>query len=423
MKVGIGYSNRKDGRRAGIIAAKQAIESARIQYPSLALAFCVPELGEEDFFDGLREVLPDDSPVVGGSAIGVITNDVVCYKGYPAAVAVIEEGTLEANCVCESGLKEDEEACGKRLAEKLVELLPAEMVLLFYDSVKVSGTSVSPPVLNSSARLLRGITESLKHNPLLLGAGLIGEYEFCPTRQFCGSTVRDNSVVALSLRGGFRCYHRIMHGCRPLDGVYHAITAIKDDVIFEIDGLPAARVIDDLYGSKDWRKEHPVKLLTIGINCRGRFERFREGNYVNRLITGVMPDGKSISIFEPDLEEGVEFQFMLRDGVQMIESARENSRKLFNEIVRNGDDACFALYVDCAGRTAEFSQTLTEEASEIQNVCNEFSVPLLGFYSGVEIAPLLGESRGLDWTGVLIILALKKGDKHDDKECPYADKA
>jgi hypothetical protein len=29
----------------------------------------------------------------------------------------------------------------------------------------------------------------------------------------------------------------------------------------------------------------------------------------------------------------------------------------------------------------------------------------LGFYSGVEIAPLMGRSRGLDWTGVLVVIA------------------
>ncbi|GBC61040.1 hypothetical protein DENIS_2000 [Desulfonema ishimotonii] len=32
-------------------------------------------------------------------------------------------------------------------------------------------------------------------------------------------------------------------------------------------------------------------------------------------------------------------------------------------------------------------------------------MPLLGFYSGVEVAPLLGKTRGLDWTGVLLVLA------------------
>ena len=148
-----------------------------------------------------------------------------------------------------------------------------------------------------------------------------------------------------------------------------------------------------------------MKLLTIGINCKDMFGEFHEGNYVNRLITGVMPDGESIGIFEPDLIEGMEFQFMLRDGQKMIESARKNSRRLLEEIRADQKTPFFALYIDCAGRTAEFSQTLTEEAAKVQKVCNEFGVPLLGFYSGVEIAPLLGRSRGLDWTGVLIVWA------------------
>ena len=34
----------------------------------------------------------------------------------------------------------------------------------------------------------------------------------------------------------------------------------------------------------------------------------------------------------------------------------------------------------------------------------DLSFPLLGFYSGVEIAPFEGYSRPLDWTGVLALL-------------------
>jgi hypothetical protein len=49
--------------------------------------------------------------------------------------------------------------------------------------------------------------------------------------------------------------------------------------------------------------------------------------------------------------------------------------------------------------------TKIEEASEVQEVFNQYNIPLLGFYSGVEIAPLLKKSRGLDWTGVLLVLA------------------
>ena len=46
-----------------------------------------------------------------------------------------------------------------------------------------------------------------------------------------------------------------------------------------------------------------------------------------------------------------------------------------------------------------------EEAAEVQAQCNDFGVPLLGIYCGVEIAPFLGKSRGLDWSGVFVVFA------------------
>jgi small ligand-binding sensory domain FIST len=126
---------------------------------------------------------------------------------------------------------------------------------------------------------------------------------------------------------------------------------------------------------------------------------------VNRLITGVIPDGSGIRMFEPDLAPGVEIQFMIRDNKMMISSARENTTKLLAKIEEDKKRPLFALYIDCAGRTAELSYTEGEEAAEVQKILNLHNIPLLGFYSGVEIAPLFGRSRGLDWTGVLMIIA------------------
>ena len=63
------------------------------------------------------------------------------------------------------------------------------------------------------------------------------------------------------------------------------------------------------------------------------------------------------------------------------------------------------MYIDCAGRNARYSDTMEEEATEIAAAMNRERIPLLGFYSGVEVAPLPGRSRGLDWTGVLTVFA------------------
>ena len=112
--------------------------------------------------------------------------------------------------------------------------------------------------------------------------------------------------------------------------------------------------------------------------------------------------------FEPDLEQGMEIQFMLRDGNKMIESARNNSRRIMKNVIDDGKTPVFAFYVDCAGRAAKLSNTESEEAAEVQQVMNEHNTPMLGFYSGVEIGPILGKNRGLDWTGVLMVLAKDK---------------
>ena len=200
-------------------------------------------------------------------------------------------------------------------------------------------------------------------------------------------------------------YVRITHGCSPLDGVYHRITKMEGSVVYELDGKPIVAMLDELYGNQLWQHQNPVSLLTIGNNCGRKFEEPEESNYVNRLITGIMPDRKGVAIFEPDFEEGTEVQFMLRDTTRMIESAKRNSTALVEEIKADRRRALFGIYIDCAGRTADHSNTLTEEAYEVQNVFNQYKTPLFGFYSGVEVAPLLGKSRGLDWTGVLLVFA------------------
>ncbi|NJM93653.1 MAG: hypothetical protein HC842_02395 [Cytophagales bacterium] len=63
----------------------------------------------------------------------------------------------------------------------------------------------------------------------------------------------------------------------------------------------------------------------------------------------------------------------------------------------------FGFYVNCTGRNCAFSGADQEDAEVIQS---EFgNIPVSGFYSGVEIAPLLGVSRPLDWTGVLMLFS------------------
>ena len=404
MNIGIGYGNIEDPFVSGKSIAEQALRNGRIQEPLCVLAFCAGECDYQAFFNGLQSALPKEVPILGGTSIGIITNDYLSYKNYPAAAAVIQTEACESRVACSGELDKDERTAGIRLAKKLSAKPDDKLLLIFYDSLKRPATATTPPVMNASPLLLNGIEQELESSVPVIGAGVVGDFGLKTAAGFCGNTVRKQHVAGAMLSGTFGVYSRIMHGCTPMDGVYHTITKIQGPVIYELDGKPIVELINEMYGNEEWQKQVPVNRLTIGVNYGEKFGKFKEDQYVNRLITSVLPGKEGIVLFEPDLEQGSEIQFMLRDSEIMCNSAEKNSAALLQHVTKQGKQPYFGLYIDCAGRAADYSNTEGEEAELVCNVFNDYNVPLFGFYSGVEVAPMLGKARGLDWTGVLMVI-------------------
>ncbi len=95
MKVGIGYENSTDALPwQGRNIARMALEKGQIDEPSVVLAFCHGTMDHCAFFDGLRSAVGMNVPIVGGSAIGIITNDQLCYVGSPAGAAILSSPNI-----------------------------------------------------------------------------------------------------------------------------------------------------------------------------------------------------------------------------------------------------------------------------------------------------------------------------------------
>ena len=405
-KIGIGYGNDHDAYTLGQNVGRSALQSAAIDQADILIAFCSGHVDLGRFYHGLRSVVGDAPPIIGGSSLGVITSNDLSYHGCPAAAAAIKSDSLRFTVSAAGGMDQDEASAGKLMIEGLPFSTADKLLLLFYDSIRIPASPSSPPVLNSSAPLLHGVEgKSAGHVPIF-GAGLMGDYNFSRTQQFCGFRADTQHAVGCMIAGDFFVYNTIMHGCIPLDGIYRKITKMKNDIIYELDGQPVVPIINQLFGNSKWQDERPIiSNLTIGVNHGSRFGKPHESHYVNRLITGVVHDGTGIGMFEADLAVDQEIQFMVRDNRMMLQSVRDNVPEIMTKIKAEGRKPFFALYIDCGGRTAAYSVTEEEEAAEIQKVMKEAGVPFLGFYSGVEIAPMMGRSRGLDWTGVLVIWA------------------
>ena len=405
VKAGVGFDDNQNSFEAGNRAAAKALKNIGQQGGSLVLAFCTGKHDYEACFEGIRSEV-GDTPIIGGPAIGVITNDYLGYEGYQVGVTVLPND-LTFDTATAGGLNKGEKKVGLELGRQLsVKRNPREkLALLFYDSIK--SPPPPTPVLNVSSYLIDGFEQGIGTNPpVIVGAGLIGSYAFDRGKQFCGAKVADQHAVAALLSGECFVHTTIMHGCKPMSD-YHTITRVEGPVVYEIDGKSALDVIDSLLGNQDWQKRLPLLLVTLGVNCGEKYTPYNEKNYINRLIVGIIPEKNAIVLFEADFENGTEFQFMRRNSGLMEESAEKGCREALAYLQKNNQEPFFALYIDCAGRTAGFSGADKEEASIVQKTIGR-DIPLLGFYSGVEIAPLMEKSRGLDWTGVLLLLSRSK---------------
>lgn len=347
-------------------------------------------------------------PVVGGAAAGAISRDGYGYSGFELILAVFYDGDPIPAFSTTDRLKGDERRAGRELGERLRNRVSdANVVALFYDSVAASGGG--PPVLHPAAPLVEGFYEGLARTDIhLVGAGLLTDLTLSGGWVFDGEGVIEHGAAALVFPPEIGAVTAIMHGCRPVSA-FMEITRIEGPEVFELDGQPALATLEQMIGhSFEGAEAQNITLLaTLGQKHGDPFAPFDEKAYVNRLIVGADRAAGSITIFEPDFVQGAKIQVMARDNGLMLDSVRRGVAEI--EGLMNGRRPLFSLYLDCAGRASASTGAPAEEA-EIAIDASAGLGPMLGFYSGVEIAPVgleaggTGVSRPLDWTAVMSAL-------------------
>lgn len=415
MRVGVGYSENPDTAAAGLEAAREALARATTEVAAgenagpcdMILLFATARHDARILRDAVSAILGEGIPILGGGAVGAIANDRFGYAGDQIILAAVWMEKTSCAILTESGLAESEKACGERLGEKLKQIGtgPESPVMLFYDAIDRRDGSLR---LLMATRLLAGMEKSLGFLPALTGAGLQGDYTCTPARQWLGlgpenksgeSIIGEHHALALAFGGEVRIDSVIMHGCHPATG-YYTITKADRQTILEINGQPAIEFLDSLLGPEIRPEQYPFFLI-LGVNSGDRWGEFDENNYANRLCLGLDTDRGGIVMFEPDMVAGTEFQIMYRSMDTSYMAPR--IEELFTNL--KGRKPVFAMYIDCAGRAAGYAGMDLEDAPVVQKTVNE-RVPLLGIYTGVEIASVAGKPRGLDWTGVFCLFSV-----------------
>lgn len=403
-RAGVGFSRDPSSRSAGMEAARKAVDRAGADGGStLVFLFATSKHDPAALRDGVREVVGADAPLVGGSAVGIITNDRLGYEGHEAGVAVIDSEQMEVDVLWERGLPDEERAVGEALGRKVAGNHCDEdpNLLLLYDIVKEQRSEGMS--LNMATPLLAGMEEALGEWPVTAGGGLLGDLQWNPTFQFVDDRIERHTAIATVLHGGVRMDTTIMRGCKPSSG-YHTVTKADGNVVLELDGKPTADLVGELMGhgadSGMW-DEYPL-FITLGINRGEKYGEYREDDYAVRLCMDVDRERRGLVFFGDDMVPGTEVQLMRRN--IEFDYLEERSRGLLDRVRADGRRPFLALYVDCAGRAASISATEGEEAEEVQEAVGD-QVPLLGWYVGCEIARAGGAMESHNWTGILCVLS------------------
>ena len=398
----VGYGKNTDP----VAAVREAVAALgpSAQSPQIVMAFAG---GKLDPF-AVRAALADQLgpvPVAGGSAAGAISRQGLGYSGFEIGLVAFDDPKTAPQLIKSDALGRGERVAGAELGLQVRQTVnDASVVVMFFDSV----ASTIPPRLHYASAIVAGFNEAMGNAPVtLIGGGMLTDMNMSGAWVFDGDGVNKHATTALIFPPCIEAETEILHGCRPVS-TFMEITRIDGATVYELDGEPALRVIERMLGLPigGGRGQELSLIATLGQKQGDPYAPYDERSYVNRLILTADADTGSITLFEPDFEPGAMVQIMSRDNSLMLESVRRGVATANASI--QDRDALLALYIDCAGRASARSGSPIEEAELVAKGLAP-SVPLLGFYSGVEVAPFAGDrSKPLDWTGVLTLLRQRR---------------
>ncbi len=98
--------------------SEQALKYVNNKEPQIAFAFCGAGVDGTELLRRIISVLGRDIAVLGGSAVGIITNNTISYSGYPAGI-VVEDTTMQVQVSVAEGLGGNGRVTGRNLASGL----------------------------------------------------------------------------------------------------------------------------------------------------------------------------------------------------------------------------------------------------------------------------------------------------------------
>ena len=390
IRAGVGYSTASNPRTAATEAATAALAQAGLRVADAAICFATSAHGGAyPLLVRIVSEVAGTREIAGCGAVGVIGAGHELESGTGVAVLVFGGSSIAATRIFVPELRGRAREVAAEIALKLRPRLGASNLLcLFPDTYNCE----PEPLLAELAKALPEV--------VVVGGGATEDGAVGETFQFCGDVVSSNSVAGMLLAGDFEINLGAALACTPV-GQLHRVTAVRDNVIFELDGRRAWDVFAEAAGPLAADLRRALAFIFLGIPLNPDADRLERDNFRVRNITGVSEEHGAIAVaHRPAVGDAL--GFVLRDGER---SRNELKATLEAMSARSQNPPAFGLYFDCVSRGSGLYNIPDLDSAYIGQAFP--NAPIAGFFTGFEIGPQGGLASVLQYTGVLALIGEK----------------
>jgi len=389
IQAGVGFSTSHNPRTAAMEATTRAMNQAGFARAAGAICFATTAHGGA-FPLIVRTVAStaNTTQVAGCSAAGVIAGTDEIESGPGVSVVVFGGDSIGAQRAFVPILRGRAVEAARELADA-VRPSPGRSNLL---SVFPDTYNVDPDrFVAALSTALPGVT--------IVGGGATEDGSIGETFQFCGDTVSSNSVSAMLVSGDFDLNIGASIACTQV-GAMHRVTSVRDNIVMSLDDRPAYEIFAEAAGPLADDLRRAIQFVFIGIPLDENATRLERGRFVVRNIIGASEEHGVIAVANP-LKEGDRAALVLRNA----QRAREDLKATLGEMAARTSRSApaFGLYFDCASRGSGLYGIPGHDSAYIQQHLGP--IPVVGFFTGFEIGPILDRAGVLLYSGVLALVS------------------
>ena len=377
----VGSAHGNNPMEVGKDAYQKAAVNLGGKTPSIAFVFSSIHYDQHLMLDGVKSVA-GTVPIVGCSTAGEIVTEGPLQDESVSVMLISSDGEISFARGLGTKVKEGERAAGKMAAETVVQIVGGKE--------KLRGFIMFPDGLaGNGAEIVRGVLDVLGEHFPVVGGSAGDDFRMKETYQYFNGDVRSGDVVGVGLTGSFAYGIGVKHGWGAL-GRMEKVTKAEGNVIHEIEGKPAMEIYEKYFGdhAKSLRNETLSTLAVsypLGLHVEGSEE------YLIRDPLSVNAEGSITCAAE--VPEGGLVRIMMGTRESAIAMATKAAEDAKAQLEGKTPKAIFIF--NCIARKKLFGARGGEEIEAIKNVLGR-DVPLIGFYTYGEQAPLNGEVKNIE---------------------------